>query len=144
MSHRPRELLLVMLGAAIVVTATALSPVVGNAVSGSYYNRASTPIGVGSVHLTAGYADEAGTALRAFVPTGSTSDRCLMTINEISDPSAGVTLQCSPRTFDERDGIELLIWLPTQVTTGFQMDVNIYQEFATGYGAPEPCDHDGC
>jgi hypothetical protein len=88
--------------------------------------------------------------LRVFVETGSTSPKCLATLNEAGpDPAPRVNeLFCGVRTvtFDNtvHTGLYLTLNLAAEVPPNVAYWVNVYQEGAKFYGTPMPCTMTGC
>lgn len=73
--------------------------------------------------------------VRAFVPTGSKSHRCLVTYSESTGGTAGSTLYCGARTVDGVDGLLITISLREELDDLF-LSMTVFQQFAKGYGAP--------
>jgi hypothetical protein len=88
--------------------------------------------------------------LRAFVETGSTSSRSLATLNEAGGPFPRVEeLWLGARTVTFPDNtvhkgllVTLVLW--SEAPPDAHYDVNVYQEGATFYGSPMPCNMPGC
>lgn len=76
------------------------------------------------------------TTIRAFVPTSSLSDHCLVTLSESNFPVPGATIFCAPRMFQGQQGILVSVFLPQPMPAGFFLSASIYQEGAHGYGTP--------
>jgi len=73
--------------------------------------------------------------VRAFVPTGSKSHRCLITYSESTGGTDGSTLYCGARTVNGVDGLLITISLREELADLF-LSLTIYQQFAKGYGSP--------
>ena len=81
--------------------------------------------------------------VRAFVPTGSKSTKCLATLNETTYVAIGTVLFCGerePAGLGGVPGVLVSIFFPQPVPpAGLYLGVNLYQEGATSYGAPVLC-----
>ena len=74
--------------------------------------------------------------IRAFVPTGSTSHRCLVTFAESTIADAlGPAPFCGPRTVGGVNGVLITIHLEEEVSDLY-LSLTVYQQFAKTYGAP--------
>lgn len=76
--------------------------------------------------------------LRAFVPTGSESPLCLVSLGDSGQLYAGpVTLLCIPRTFEGQQGVVVII-IPNNWTlpADLEVRVSVYQQGARHYGQP--------
>jgi hypothetical protein len=88
--------------------------------------------------------------VRAFVPTGSKSVKCLTSMNEIGTNffPTGITLFCGerePSAFGGVPGMLVSVFLPQPAPPDFVMSVTLYQQGAQKYGAPVLCTGaDGC
>ena len=71
------------------------------------------------------------TTIRAFVPTSSLSDHCLVTLSESNFPVPGATIFCAPRMFQGQQGILVSVFLPQPMRAGFFLSASIYQEWHT-------------
>jgi hypothetical protein len=91
----------------------------------------STRIGFSSEHL-----DPNSFHLRAFVATDSASPNCLVTMNESNFAVPGMSVFCSPRTFNEQNGVVVSVFFPWPPPVDFFLDVTLYQEQAAGYASP--------
>jgi hypothetical protein len=98
----------------------------------------STPIGAGHVELNENFAFAGGFEVGAFVPTGSNSDKCLVTLSESNFATSGQTVYCGVRQVGGQFGIFVHVFLPVPAPEHFVMSLTVYQEFATGYGQPVP------
>ena len=81
------------------------------------------------------------TEIRAFIPTGSASPKCLVTLAEgITPAGIGSTLFCGTRNYNGVDGIYVHIFLSSAVTLPatpvYLLSVTVYQEAAKSYGQP--------
>ena len=75
-------------------------------------------------------------AVRAFVPTGSSSDRCLATLSDTNFAIPGMSVFCAPREFKGQKGLLFSVFFPEPIPDGLILSATIYQEGAVGYGAP--------
>lgn len=88
--------------------------------------------------------------VRAFVPTGSKSGNCLISLNEIGTNffPTGITVFCGerePSAFGGVPGILVSVFLPQPVPPDFVMSVTLYQQGAKAYGPSVLCTGaDGC
>ena len=109
-------------------------------------------IGIRSVHATSEFrVPESPSEVAVFVETGSDSDRCLATLNELQADSSVRMLFCAPRTatFDGGSTHVAGIWLHVffAADPGEKLDlwVNVYQEGAKSFGTPRYCwSEQGC
>jgi hypothetical protein len=110
------------------------------------------PIGVSQVFLTNAQLnpDENFQVIRAFVPTGSESQKCLATLNETNFAPFGTILFCgerAPSSFGTGPGVLISVFFPEPPASDFNLNisVNVYQEGAVRYGTPILCrNQDGC
>jgi hypothetical protein len=92
---------------------------------------------VGRVQLTYAEVDPAArTEVGAFIPTNSSSGKCLVTLNESNAATHGTTVYCGTRHFNGVDGVYVHILLPDVAPPGLLIDVSVYQESAQQYGMP--------
>ena len=96
-------------------------------------------------------AGSGGSVLSIFVETGSSSNACLATLNEIMQLAPGAVvggLFCASRspTIDGviRHGVGLHVFFSSDVGTGAHLQINVYQEGAKFYRAPVPCEQVNC
>ena len=92
---------------------------------------------VAEMQLT--YAEVSSSAtnqVRAFIATGSTSHKCLATLNEDQTDVGLPTLYCSARNVGGVNGLWIHVFLTTDATPALNMWVTVYQEGAQSYGAP--------
>lgn len=80
-------------------------------------------------------------AIRAFIPTNSTSHKCLVTLEETPHEWTALTTFCGYRHFDDQDGILVSVFYPPWVDLfeygeGFIISATVIQEGATWYGTP--------
>jgi hypothetical protein len=103
--------------------------------------RVSIPIGAGHVELNESFLfGPGGFELGAFVPTGSGSDKCLVTLSESDFATPGQTVYCGVRQVDGEFGIFVHVFLPPnfEKPPHFVIFLTVYQEFAKEYGQPVP------
>jgi len=101
--------------------------------------RVSPPISLGRVELDESFVTGGGFDVNAFVPTGSSSDKCLATLTESNFAMSGTVLFCNRRKVNEVPGVRIAIFLPQPAPADLFYAVTVYQEFAQGYGTPIPC-----
>ena len=95
------------------------------------------PIGAAQVTFDYSVVNAAGN-VDAFIPTGSASGICLVTLNDSNaffvGPSPAI---CVPRQLDGRMGIRIIV-IPyfASFPADMTMTVTIYQQFAHRYGQP--------
>ena len=75
-------------------------------------------------------------AVRAFVPTGSSSTHCLATLSDSNFAIPGISVFCAPREFQGQNGVLFSAFYPEPIPDGLILSATIYQEGARGYGAP--------
>ncbi|MCI0356304.1 MAG: hypothetical protein L0099_14875 [Acidobacteria bacterium] len=99
----------------------------------------SIPIGAGNVTLTADQIGEAPSVIRAFVPTGSASPKCLVTFADSPNAAtAGQTVYCGHRVQGGMDGLMITVLHPGDLPSDALIIVTVYQERAMFYGSPLP------
>ena len=75
--------------------------------------------------------------LSGFVPTGSDSPACLVTLAESNFAVAGTTVYCGSRYFNGSWGIMVHVLFPATVpSSGLILSTTVYQKGAQHYGAP--------
>jgi hypothetical protein len=87
--------------------------------------------------------------VRAFVPTGSRSPNCLVTLNETNNVALGIVLFCGEREPAALGGVPgalISVFFPQPVRSpDLYLSVTLYQQGAGTYGAPVLCTAvDGC
>jgi hypothetical protein len=86
--------------------------------------------------------------IRAFVPTGSRSVKCLTSLNESNNAVSGIVVFCGerePPAFGGTPGILVSVFFPTPVPPDLVLSLTLYQQGARRYGAPVLCTAaDGC
>jgi hypothetical protein len=85
--------------------------------------------------------------VRAFVPTGSTSVNCLVSLNEQNSTSFPVVFcgERNPFAFGGVPGVLVSVFYPEPVPPDFVLSVTLYQKGARKYGVPVLCNgNDGC
>jgi hypothetical protein len=90
---------------------------------------------------------ESNQVVRAFVPTGSTSVNCLVSLNEQNSTSFPVVFcgERNPSAFGSVPGVLVSVFYPEPVPPDFVLSVTLYQQGAKKYGAPVLCNgNDGC
>jgi hypothetical protein len=97
----------------------------------------SPPIGAAQVTFDYSVVNPGGN-LDAFIPTGSVSGMCLVTLSESNayfvGPSPAI---CVPREFNGRKGIRIIV-IPyfASFPTDMTLTVTVYQQFANHFGQP--------
>lgn len=98
--------------------------------------RETPPIGAqtilfGDTEVTDDFRD-----VRAFIPTGSLSEHCLVTLSESNFAIPGITVFCGAREFQGQKGILVSAFFPEPIPAGLILSATVYQEHAHGYGEP--------
>jgi choice-of-anchor C domain-containing protein len=109
-------------------------------------------IGVQSVHVTSDFRHpENPGEVEVFVPTGSLSEHCLVTLHEIRADAAVQNVFCAQRmpTFDggktRVKGLWLHVFFDSDPGDNLSLWVNVYQEGAEFWGTPRYCSSaNGC
>ena len=107
-------------------------------------------LNLAALNFTAAQAnpDEAYQVIRAFVPTGSRSVKCLATLGETNIfpvPNAMFCGEREPAAFGGEPGMLISVFLPQPVSPDFVLSVTLYQQGAKRYGTPVLCKgSDGC
>ena len=134
--------------AAVLAALALVSSALGQS---SVWTDDSAKLNTVSLNLTSAHLDPAmgNNWIRAFVPTGSTSSRCLATLGESNAVVPGIVLLCgarAPIAFGGTPGILVTILFPEPPTTpDFFVSVTLYQKGAMKYGTPRLCTaNDGC
>ena len=115
---------------ALLVLAFTLMPMASETIFG-------IPIGAGQVTFDSSEVIPVGN-LDAFVPTGSDSGICLVTLSESNaffvGPSPAI---CVPRTFQGQKGVRIIV-IPYFATfpSDLTLSVTVYQRGARRYGQP--------
>jgi hypothetical protein len=73
-------------------------------------------------------------SIRAFIPTGSSSPICLVTLAEADFPVPGMTVFCAPRGVDGVAGISIHIFYPVDLPDQFIVTLTVYQDDAKRSG----------
>jgi len=134
MAKRGRLFIVLSVGVAILVFGLVLLQSIAGA-----QERVSPPISLGRVELDESFVTAGGFTVDAFVPTGSSSDRCLAMLTESNFAVPGTTLFCNVREVNGTPGVRINIFLPSPAPADLVYAVTVYQEFAQGYGTPVPC-----
>jgi hypothetical protein len=86
--------------------------------------------------------DENGQVIRAFIPTGSKSPKCLATMTDTNNFAYGTVLFCGerePAGLNGKSGIWVSIFFPEPVVPDLVMGITVQQEDAKFYGTPVLC-----
>ena len=98
--------------------------------------RATPPIGTSNLTFTAQHVPN-GFDVRAFVPTGSVSRNCIVSLAESNFAIAGMSPAfCGPRFFEDQYGLLISVFFSTPVPYDFFLTATVYHEGAHGYGPP--------
>ena len=102
------------------------------------------------VFLTNAHLDpnENNQVIRAFVPTGSSSRNCLITMNDTSDVALGTITFCAlrvDRSLGGVSGVLVSVFYPQPPAPNLTLTVTVHQDGAARYGQPVLCTSaDGC
>lgn len=75
-------------------------------------------------------------SVRVFIPTGSTSLICLVTLSESDVAMPGTTVFCAPRVVDGVAGVSVHILYPVDLPDQFVVSLTVYQNDVKRYGDP--------
>jgi hypothetical protein len=96
-------------------------------------------INAGYIELTEEHRTSSA-GVRAFIPTGSSSPICLVTLAEAGFPDPGIvpgmTVFCGNRVVDGVAGIIITIFYPVDLPDQFLVTLTVYQDDAKRYGEP--------
>jgi hypothetical protein len=115
----------------------ALAVVLAITIPVAYGSIAHTPSPVGQVGYVQLNQSEllAPDLIRAFIPTGSKDQRCLITFSETTIDSVGPAPFCGARTLNGVAGV--LITIPLEQPTDHPyLALTLFQQGAKGYGQP--------
>ena len=102
------------------------------------------------VFLTNAHLDpnENNQVIRAFVPTGSSSKNCLVSMNDTTNVALGTITFCALRVDQSLGGVPgvlVSVFYPQPPAPNFNLTVTVHQDHARRYGAPVLCTGaDGC
>lgn len=92
--------------------------------------------------------NENNQVIRAFVPTGSLSRNCLVSLNDTTDVALGTVTFCALRVDQSLGGVSgvlVSVFYPQPPGPNFTLTVTVHQDGARRYGAPVLCTSaDGC
>ena len=74
--------------------------------------------------------------LKAFIPTNSSSQKCLVTPNESNAATPGTSIYCGTRNYNGANGLFIHVFLPAPAPAGLTITMTVYQELAQQYGLP--------
>ena len=100
--------------------------------------------------LTSAHLDpnENNQVIRAFVPTGSSSRNCLVSLNDTNNVALGTVTFCALRVDQSLGGVPgvlVSVFYPQPPTPDLTLSVTVHQDGARKYGAPVLCTAaDGC
>jgi hypothetical protein len=98
-----------------------------------------------SLALTNSHVDplQNNQVVRAFVPTGSRSPNCLVTLNDTNNFAFGTVVFCGerePAGLGGAPGVMISVFFPAPVRSpDFILSVTLYQQGASSYGPPVLC-----
>lgn len=72
----------------------------------------------------------------AFVPTGSVSRNCLVTLSESNNAIPGISVFCGARVFNGQQGVIFVAFFPQPIPSGLILSATIHQDHAQAYGTP--------
>ncbi len=99
-------------------------------------SRAALDIGATPIDLDSSYLAWADT-MRVFVPTGSTSPNCLVTLRESNDGANIRPVFCGPRTLNGRSGVLLTLFFINPPASNVVVGLTLYHHGARFYSSPE-------
>ena len=86
--------------------------------------------------------------IRAFFPTGSQSQNCLVSLNDTNAESLGMVTFCAQRNDQSLGGVSgvlVSVFFPQPPAPGLVLTVTVHQDGARRYGTPVLCTvADGC
>lgn len=99
------------------------------------------PVGAASVNLTSDQFFPNNPALvRAFIPTGSRSVKCLATMNETTFATMGSVFFCGERDSPiYGSGVMITILYPAAAPSNYATSLTVWQAGARQYGPPVVC-----
>ena len=106
----------------------------------------SIPIGTAYIALNSSHVNPSeGSVIRAFVPTGSVSPKCLATLGDSNFAQAGNVIYCVPRQPSGLGmGVVAVIFFPGMPPNDLVANITLFQEGALRYGTPVLCNAEGC
>jgi hypothetical protein len=111
--------------------------------------EAAASINTAYLTLTSAHLDplENNQVIRAFVPTGSSSPNCLVSLSETNNVALGTVAFCALRAPASQGGVPgvwVSIFFPQPpLDPGFVVTVTVYQQGAAHYGTPVLCNAAG-
>ena len=127
--------------AIIVATITLMVGLLG--ISTAAVQQPPTRLHMGLISLDESFIKPtAQNEMEAFVPTGSTGSKCLITLNESTFAVAGTTVYCGIREINGENGLFIHVFLPSSSPADVEFILSVYQNRAE-YGLPVPCAHVG-
>ena len=92
--------------------------------------------------------NENSQVIRAFFPTGSQSQNCLVSLNDTNAESQGIVTFCAQRVDQSLGGVSgvlVSVFFPQPPAPGLILTVTVHQDSARRYGKPVLCTAaDGC
>jgi hypothetical protein len=100
-----------------------------------------TPVGPASINMTSDQFFPNNPALvRAFIPTGSKSVKCLATMNETTFATMGSVFFCGERDSPiYGSGVMITILYPAPAPSNYGTSLTVWQAGAKQYGPPVGC-----
>ena len=102
------------------------------------------------IFLTDSHLDpnENNQVIRAFVPTRSSSQNCLATLNDTNNVAVGTVTFCALRVDQSLGGVSgvlVSVFFPQPPSPGLTLSVTVHQDGARRYGLPVLCtEANGC
>lgn len=98
--------------------------------------RPAPTIGAANIEFTGEHV--IGLDVRAFIPTGSLSRNCIVSLAESNAAVPGISVFCGPREFEGKMGLLVSLFFPFFVPSldDFFITATVYQEGARSYGSP--------
>ncbi|HST09540.1 MAG TPA: hypothetical protein VLL05_04130 [Terriglobales bacterium] len=129
---------------AAVLSLTAVLAILGCVVGlsrQSAWAEGELPTGAASINLTSDQLFPNNPALvRAFIPTGSRSVKCLATLNESTFAEMGTVFFCGQRNSPiYGNGVMITILYPSAAPSDYGTSLTVWQAGARYYGAPVVC-----
>lgn len=120
------------LGFAVCLLAIAIA---GVAVSRSQ-NEVPSVLRVASISLTADIAPQGASSVLVFVPTGSLSPKCLLTMNETNDTDFIAAYCAATHSDTAGDGIVIRLSYSYPIPADYTAALTVWQDGAKSYGTP--------
>ncbi len=113
---------------------------VGVGLSHSQIEKPAGAMKAGSVFVNNEQAPEGGSLMHAFVPTGSQSGKCLITLNDATFAPSGTQVFCGARQSPTHGaGLLVTIIYTEPVPANYGLYFTVWQDGALVYGPPIYC-----